>query len=615
MDRGRDEEGDIVYLMEQPGMKGPEREMLRRGGVQEEQIQDLDEFLRQYELYCAHDRGAEARWAIGIWLAQSQIGADVQDLAESLLVERAQAPLCFPNRREPEDPHLRLEMLQWVNTMSPVMATIYGGCTSRATPGRLRDLDEQPSSSSRPSPRTTTRTARSRSPHRPVPHEDDTDDTTLMELPRDTTVENGEEEEPVTEETDDGTGVGDLPGVHEDCGNGAVEGGDHFAGGLGGREGEALRTDFEHYLDVTTEGGQHVDRLYEVERVVRDTLHDSRAATAREITRRLLERQAVVTEVMFYLQRGLDLALRVCPSSSDGRLPVGAQAGEAAIWRKITGLFPDIPHVRELGEATEQHLRRRERALQAAEEEFRASFLDTGERRPKARPRPSSATTGPRPAAMSDHDPTATSSWEGGSSGPTRSRSPPRPRPRPSTAPNLAHVDEPRLPPCLRPWWDRPVGDLLTMPTTPSHAEAKVRPPDPAVRPPERPPAGLPVRPPGRPLQVPGNAGVVVEETQVSEAESVSELIAGGNADVVAVVVDAGTHTAGGEVPVLPAAPLLPHAPALPPEAPVPPLPEAPVPPLPDAPEPPLPGPDRRDDLCVHRGRDDVRVDWSGDGE
>ena len=180
----------------------------------------------------------------------------------------------------------------------------------------------------------------------------------------------------------------------------------------------------------------------------------------------------------------------MCPAGSDGRPPVGAHAGEAAIWEKITGLYPDIPHVRELGEAMEQHLRRREQALREAEEEFAASLRDGGLRRPKARPRPSSS--------VRDGGERAMSNWEN-TRGLNRSRSPPLARPKPSSAPHLARGGGDPLPPCLRPWWDRPVGDVLSMPVTPGQALPKAPttttcPAAPILQGGDR-PGGLPVTP------------------------------------------------------------------------------------------------------------------------
>ena len=179
----------------------------------------------------------------------------------------------------------------------------------------------------------------------------------------------------------------------------------------------------------------------------------------------LLARQSVVLEILYYLQRALDLALRVCPAGSDGRFPVGAADGEAAIWRKVTGFYPDLRHVQELGEATTRRLWERERALRRLDEEGDETRTTVG-RAPKARPRPSHAPGG-------DEHP--------GLSSPTRSRSPPTAtRVRPSMAPHLRPPASAL--PVLRPWWNRTVGELVGgTPTgggaTPDEAAGPVRPP------------------------------------------------------------------------------------------------------------------------------------------
>ena len=135
------EETDEVGFMDKPGLKGEEKELLRRGGVAQEHVDGLDDILRQYERYCSNDLGSEARWALGMWLAQSQIGADVQDLAETFIADRAQSPVCFPNRREPSDPHLRLALVRWANTLSPIMTSIYGGSHSASFAGATCGYD------------------------------------------------------------------------------------------------------------------------------------------------------------------------------------------------------------------------------------------------------------------------------------------------------------------------------------------------------------------------------------------------------------------------------------------------------------------------------------------
>ena len=94
-------ESDVVFFMDVPGLGGGEKEMLRRGGVQEEQIDDLDDFFRQYERLCAEERGAEARWALGMWLAQSQIGAPGANVTRTGDAPRA-TPL--PRSRSPPVP-------------------------------------------------------------------------------------------------------------------------------------------------------------------------------------------------------------------------------------------------------------------------------------------------------------------------------------------------------------------------------------------------------------------------------------------------------------------------------------------------------------------------------
>ena len=276
-----------------------------------------------------------------------------------------------------------------------------------------------------------------------------------MEMPpEDTDTDQGEDDE---EEVDDGAGAGPMPDLEDDMSIPAEDeghggDGDHcaasedmLAGGLGGQDGDGLRSDFEHYMATNSEGNIYVDRVYEIERTVRNELHAVRGATAREIARRLLARQGVMMDIMFHLQRALDLALRICPASSDGRPPVGALAGETAIWRKITGLYPDVRHVTELGAAMEAHLRRREQALREAEEEFQRwraaqAGAGTGGGRPlhpaKARP---------HPPGLGRHEV-------------DRSRSP-NTRPRPSVAPHLVARPDVR-PPCLRPWWERSVAEL-----------------------------------------------------------------------------------------------------------------------------------------------------------
>ena len=459
------EESDEVGFMDKPGLKGEEKELLRRGGVAQEHVDGLDHILRQYERYCSNDLGSEARWALGMWLAQSQIGADVQDLAETFIADRAQSPVCFPNRREPSDPHLRLELVRWANELSPIMTSIYGEATMQASPGRLVDMVESSSSSSQPRWRRST--PRSRSPRRrPTTDADvntlleepnDGDRSSLMEMPpEDTDTDRGEDDE---DEVDDGAGAGPMPDLGDDTSMPADEEGyggygdhsdcaaseDMLAGGLGGQDGDGLRSDFQHYMDTNSEGNIYVDRVYEIERTVRNELHAVRGATAREIARRLLARQGVMMDIVFHLQRALDLALRICPASSDGRPPVGALAGETAIWRKITGLYPDVRHVTELGAAMEAHLRRREHALREAEEElqrWRAAQAGTG-------------TGGGRPlhpAKARPHPPGP------GRHEVDRSRNPST-RPRPSVAPHL--VDRPDLrPPCLRPRWERSVAEL-----------------------------------------------------------------------------------------------------------------------------------------------------------
>ena len=100
-----------------------------------------------------------------------------------------------------------------------------------------------------------------------------------------------------------------------------------------------------------SEAGLHADRLFEVERSVRAELHRKPASTAREITRRLLSRQGALAEIQNFLQGALNVALRVCPSASDGRVPTGAVEGENNIWNKIVGLQPDLRLLRGLGQA------------------------------------------------------------------------------------------------------------------------------------------------------------------------------------------------------------------------------------------------------------------------
>ena len=222
--------------------------------------------------------------------------------------------------------------------------------------------------------------------------------------------------------------------------------------GVGFASADALRSDSEHYFDVHEEGTQHVDRIYLVEREVRRQLGEASPSAAREITRRLLMMQSTVQSIQWYLQRALELALQVCPSApSRSLIPSGADAGVSAIWDRVIGEVVDVPLVERMHQVTDHRLRRRLQALR--ELEGRGHAGHTGGREDESRdeaprdrsPRPKAR---PRPLSYNQH---------GAASGNTR------PRPRPSVAPHLAAPPDDPQPPCLRPWWERPLGSLHSM--------------------------------------------------------------------------------------------------------------------------------------------------------
>ncbi|CAE7639969.1 unnamed protein product [Symbiodinium sp. CCMP2456] len=78
-----DTEFDEVNFMMRPGLKGEEKALLQQEGVAAEHVAEMEFFFREYESYVGNDLGAEARWALGVWLLQSQEGAGVQDNSEA----------------------------------------------------------------------------------------------------------------------------------------------------------------------------------------------------------------------------------------------------------------------------------------------------------------------------------------------------------------------------------------------------------------------------------------------------------------------------------------------------------------------------------------------------
>ena len=449
-----DDAGDVTSFMDRglprAGLRAEERERLTSFGIPEARQKQLDEFLQVYENYQSIDLGAEARWALARWLQRSQLAAGLQDECEDILRTRAQTTTCFPLRREPLDVHLRHQLLEWVDQLTPLMGEVFvqGASLGTASSVLTPPTEIPPSSSSTgvTSRRQSSR-SRSRSRHPGAPSAIEGDETTLMDLgdgggTTTPTPEAVAEDDMEEEESEMGYGS-DSPLPLRDDGE--------ILTGVGFASADALRSDSDHYFDVHEEGTQHVDRIYLVEREVRRQLGEASPSTAREITRRLLMMQSTVQNIQWYLQRALELALQVCPSApSRNLIPSGADARVSAIWDKVIGEVVDVPLVERMHQAIDHRLRRRLQALRELEGRGHAGHTDGGgdeirgvaprdrSPRPKARPRP----------LYNQH---------GAASGNTR------PRPRPSVAPHLAAPSADPQPPCLRPWWERPLGSLHSM--------------------------------------------------------------------------------------------------------------------------------------------------------
>ena len=172
-DHGASLTGDEFSLMDvglpRAGLQAEERERLSFFGISQERQRQLDAFLQTYEQYQAIDLGAEARWALAKWLQKSQVAAGLQDECEDVIRARAQSTTCYPLRREPLDVHLRQQLFEWVDQLTPMMGEIFmQGVSLGATPSTTTLTSPTPpsSSSSGAMQRRPRSPSRSRSPKR-----------------------------------------------------------------------------------------------------------------------------------------------------------------------------------------------------------------------------------------------------------------------------------------------------------------------------------------------------------------------------------------------------------------------------------------------------------------
>ena len=148
----------------------------------------------------------------------------------------------------------------------------------------------------------------------------------------------------------------------------------------------------------------------------------------------LLAQQRQLADISGLLQRALDQALRTCPNV-ESRVNFGRAAQfEQEIWNKVLGEDRNVPALQHLTEDLRQKLLARRGVLPGepggddhGEEDRRGEVHRGGD----------------------------------AGAGTTRERSR-TPRPKRSQAPHLCEVAG-ALPPCLRPWWERPLATLNSL--------------------------------------------------------------------------------------------------------------------------------------------------------
>ena len=439
------EEEDVNSFMEQPGLRGDELARLTAAGVSNHRLRELEELLREYEHFVARDLGAEARWAMGRWLLQAQDGAELQDVCEAIVADRAQgrsrSAFTFPLRREPAlGGAVRTQVVQWMDRMCGVMANIFeeGMLLSRHRPplGRMRS----------------TSPTRSRSPRRGEDTDgDDTqaDDVSLMDVGRRRTRSLGgedESEEELVVSPDGHAGPQDdvVPaGTHVEDEEDEVEEGDVDpvpaplddplddpvpGAGIGHIGLEALDDQDARFESLFEVGVRQARRALEVENAVRRAMHLESPGTARQVVRFLMVRQEQLAEISFFLQKALDQALRTCPNVESVVNMGNARQREQDIWKHVLDEDGETPAMERLSNNLRLKLGR----------------LGGG---------------APEVVGLSGGDAGA-----GPARGPTRdrSRSPeprPKPKPKPTVAPHLRAVVG-GTPPCLLPWWERTVEEV-----------------------------------------------------------------------------------------------------------------------------------------------------------
>ena len=370
---------------------------------------------------------------MGTWLLQAQDGAELQDVCEAIIADRAQgrsrSAFTFPLRREPAlGGAVRTQVVQWMDRMCGVMANIFeeGMLLSRHRPPLGRAGSTSP--------------ARSRSPRRGEDTDGgDTqaDDVSLMDVgrrrSRSLSGENESEEELVVSPDGHAGLLDDVVPVGTHVEDEVEEGvvvpvpaplDDPVPGaGIGHIGLEALDDQDARFESLFEEGVRQARRALEVENAVRRAMHLESPGTARQVVRFLMVRQEQLAEISFFLQKALDQALRTCPNVESTANIGNARQREQDIWKHVLDEDGETPAMERLS----NNLRLKLGRLGGGAHE--AVGLSGGD-------------AGAGPA----HGPTR-----------DRSRSPeprPKPKPKPSVAPHLRAVIG-GTPPCLLPWWER----------------------------------------------------------------------------------------------------------------------------------------------------------------